>query len=124
MMCVLFVGQIPETVDYSDPALPPGLNAEKIYAGIDVAAAKIAEKGWLGDICNIAPDDGGIATLEKQLATTTYDCVVVGGGLRLPPKGLLMFEKVVNSIHKTAPGAAIAFNTRPEDTAEAADRWV
>jgi hypothetical protein len=124
MMRVLFVGQIPETVDYSDPALPPGLNAEKIYAGIDVAAAKIAEKGWLGDICNIAPDDGGIATLEKQLATTTYDCVVVGGGLRLPPKGLLMFEKVVNSIHKTAPGAAIAFNTRPEDTAEAADRWV
>ena len=124
MMRVLFVGQIPETVDYSDPALPPGLNAEKIYAGIDVAAAKIAEKGWLGDICNIAPDDGGIAALEKQLATTTYDCVVVGGGLRLPPKGLLMFEKVVNSIHKTAPGAAIAFNTRPEDTAEAADRWV
>ena len=124
MMRVLFVGQIPETVDYSDPALPPGLNAEKIYAGIDVAAAKIAEKGWLGDICNIAPDDGGIATLEKQLATTTYDCVVVGGGLRLPPKGLLMFEKVVNSIHKTAPGAAIAFNTRPEDTAEAAARWV
>ena len=123
-MRVLFVGQIPETVDYSDPALPPGLNAEKIYAGIDVAAAKIAEKGWLGDICNIAPDDGGIAALEKQLATTTYDCVVVGGGLRLPPKGLLMFEKVVNSIHKTAPGAAIAFNTRPEDTAEAAARWV
>ena len=124
MMRVLFVGQIPETVDYSDPALPPGLNAEKIYAGIDVAEAKIAEKGWLGDICNIAPDDGGIATLEKQLAATTYDCVVVGGGLRLPPKGMLMFEKVVNSIHKTAPGAAIAFNTRPEDTAEAADRWV
>ena len=124
MTRVLFVGQIPETVDYSDPALPPGLNAEKIYAGIDVAATKIAEKGWLGDICNIAPDDGGIATLEKQLATTTYDCVVVGGGLRLPPKGLLMFEKVVNSIHKTAPGAAIAFNTRPEDTTEAADRWV
>jgi hypothetical protein len=50
MMRVLFVGQIPETVDYRDPALPPGLNAEKIYAGIDVAAAKIAEKGWLGDI--------------------------------------------------------------------------
>ena len=123
-MRVLIVGRIPETVDYSDPALPPGLNAEKIYAGIDVAAAKIAEKGWLGDICNIAPDDDGIARLEKQLASTTYDCVVVGGGLRLPPKGLLMFEKVVNSVHKVAPGSAIAFNTRPEDTAEAADRWV
>jgi hypothetical protein len=121
---VLLVGQTPETVDYSDPALPPGLNAEKIQAGIDVAAAKIAERGWVGDICNIPPDDDGIATLEKQLASATYDCVVIGGGLRLPPKGLLMFEKVVNSIHKAAPGSAIAFNTRPEDTAEAADRWV
>ena len=124
MTRVLFVGQTPETVDYSDPALPPGLNAEKIQAGIDVAAAKIAERGWVGDICNIAPDDDGIATLEKQLASATYDCVVVGGGLRLPPKGLLMFEKVVNSIHKSAPASTIAFNTRPEDTAEAADRWV
>jgi hypothetical protein len=121
---VLLVGQTPETVDYSDPALPPGLNAEKIQAGIDVAAAEIAERGWVGDICNIPPDDDGIATLEKQLASATYDCVVIGGGLRLPPKGLLMFEKVVNSIHKAAPGSAIAFNTRPEDTAEAADRWV
>jgi hypothetical protein len=124
MTRVLFVGQLPETVDYSDPALPPGLNVEKIQAGIDVAAAKIAERGWIGDICNIPPDDDGIATLEKQLASATYECVVVGGGLRLPPKGLLMFEKVINTIHKAAPGAAIAFNTRPEDTAEAADRWV
>jgi hypothetical protein len=121
---VLFVGQLPETVDYSDPALPPGLNAQKIQAGIDLAAAKMAERGWLGEICNIAPNDDGIATLEKQLASATYDCVVVGAGLRLPPKGLLMFENVVNSIHKVAPDSAIAFNTRPEDTAEAADRWV
>ena len=62
--------------------------------------------------------------LEKQLASATYDCVVIGAGLRLPPKGLLMFEKVVNAVHKAAPGCAIAFNTRPEDTAEAANRWV
>jgi hypothetical protein len=121
---VLFVGQLPETVDYSDPALPPGLNAQKIQAGIDLAAAKMAERGWVGDICNIAPNDDGIATLEKQLASATYDCVVIGAGLRLPPKGLLMFENVVNSIHRVAPACAIAFNTRPEDTAEAADRWV
>ncbi len=124
MTRVLFVGQTPETVDYSDPALPPGLNVEKIQAGIDVATSKIAERGWIGDICNIPPDDDGIATLENQLASTTYDCVVIGAGLRLPPKGLLMFENVVNAIHKAAPNSAIAFNTRPEDTAEAADRWV
>jgi hypothetical protein len=29
---------------------------------------------------------------------------------------------VINAVHKAAPAAAIAFNTRPEDTAEAAAR--
>ena len=29
MTRVLLVGQEPETVDYSDPALPPGMDAKK-----------------------------------------------------------------------------------------------
>jgi hypothetical protein len=124
MTRVLFVGQAPDTVDFSDPSLPPGFNAQKIQAGIDLAAAKFAERGWVGDICMIRPDAAGLAMLEKQLAAGTYDCVVIGGGMRLPPKGLVLFEQVVNAIHKGAPGAAIAFNTRPEDTAEAAARWL
>ncbi|ESQ86485.1 hypothetical protein [Asticcacaulis benevestitus] len=124
MTKILFVGQKPDTVDFSDPALPPGFNAEKIQAGIDLAATRIAEKGWQGDICMITPDDAGLTTLTAQLATTAYDCVVIGGGLRMPPKSLLLFESVVNAVHKGAPGAAIAFNTRPEDTAEVATRWV
>jgi hypothetical protein len=121
---VLFVGQDPTTVDYNDPALPPGMNAQKIQAGIDLAAAKIAERGWAGDLCMIPPTDDGMATLEKQLASATYDCVVIGGGMRLPPKSLLLFEKVVNAVHKAAPGSAIAFNTVPQDTADAAARWL
>jgi hypothetical protein len=124
MTRVLFVGQAPDTVDYSDPALPSGMNAEKIQAGIDLAASKIAERGWIGDLCMIPPDAGGIAMLEKQLASAKYDCVVIGGGMRLPPKGLFLFEKVVNAVHRAASGSAIAFNTVPEDTADAAARWL
>ena len=122
MTRILFVGQKPETVDYSDPALPPGFNAEKINAGIAVAMAKIEERGWQGDACMIVPDDTAGPTIEKQLLSAKYDCVVIGGGLRLPPKSLALFERIVNVVRKTAPSAAIAFNTRPEDTAEAAAR--
>ena len=122
MTRILFVGQKPETVDYSDPALPPGFNAEKINAGIAVAMAKIKERGWQGDACMIVPDDTAGPTIEKQLLSAKYDCVVIGGGLRLPPKSLALFERIVNVVRKTAPSAAIAFNTRPEDTAEAAAR--
>jgi hypothetical protein len=42
--------------------------------------------------------------------------------VRLPPRGLALFEAVINAVHKAAPGAAIAFNTRPEDSADAAAR--
>ena len=124
MTHVLFVGQKPETVDFSDPSLPPGFNAEKIQAGIDLAETTMTERGWEADVCMIAPDDGGVAVLAAQLAKVDYDGVVIGGGLRIPPKGLLFFEKVVNAVHQGAPKAAIAFNTRPEDTAQAAARWL
>ena len=124
MTRVLFVGQQPETVDFSDPAMPPGLNAEKINTGIAIAKAKVTELGWQADLCMIPPDETAGPLLEKQLASATYDCVVIGAGLRLPPKTLLLFEKVINAIHRAAPNAAIAFNTRPEDTAEAAARWL
>jgi hypothetical protein len=122
MTRILFVGQKPETVDFSDPFLPPGFNAEKINAGIAIAVEKISERGWEGDTCMITPDDAGQAMLQRQLEGAAYDCVVIGGGLRLPPKGLALFESVVNIVHKAAPGAAIAFNTKPEDTADAAAR--
>lgn len=122
MIRILFVGQKPETVDFSDPALPPGFDAEKINAGIALAVAKIHDRGWQGDTCMITPDDAGLSMLQKRLQSAIYDCVVIGGGLRLPPKGLMLFERVVNVIHRSAPRAAIAFNTKPEDTAEAAAR--
>jgi hypothetical protein len=124
MTRILFVGQKPETVDYSDPSLPPGFDAEKIKAGIALGVSKIEERGWHCDTCMITPDGAGSAMLEAALAGAAYDCVVVGGGLRLPPKSLALFETVVNIIHKFAPGAAIAFNTRPEDTADAAARQI
>jgi hypothetical protein len=122
MTRILFVGQDPKTVDFADPALPPGFDAEKIQAGIDIAMAAMAARGWQADACMIAPDKTAAPTLEKQLASAIYDCVVIGGGLRIPPKSLALFETVVNAVHKAAPLAAIAFNTRPEDTAEAAAR--
>ena len=43
---------------------------------------------------------------------------------RLPPKSLLLFEAVINAVHRAVPGAFIAFNTRPEDSADAASRWL
>jgi hypothetical protein len=124
MTRILFVGQEPETVDFSDPALPPGFNAEKIHAGIAVAMRQMTERGWHADLCLVRPDATAAAAVERQLAANSYDGVVIGGGIRMPPKSLLLFETLINAVHKAAPAAFIAFNTRPEDTADAAARWL
>ena len=124
MTRVLLIGQTPETVDFADPAIPPGFNAEKIHAGIAIGMEKVKERGWKADLCLIAPDKTAALVLEKQLTSTSYDCVVIGGGIRIPPKSLSLFEVVINAVRKAAPNASIAFNTRPEDTAEAAARWL
>ena len=83
---------------------------------------QFAERGWESDVCFIRPDETAGPTVVHQLASTSYDCVVIGAGVRLPPRGLALFEAVINAVHKAAPGAAIAFNTRPDDSAVAAAR--
>jgi hypothetical protein len=67
MTNILFVGQKPETVDFSDPSLPPGFNAEKINAGIALGVKKIEEHGWKGDTCMITPDAAGSAIPAAQM---------------------------------------------------------
>ena len=124
MTRILLVGYDPETVDFADPALPPGMTIEKVHAGIAVALKQFAERGWEADVGYIRPDETAGPTVERQLGSTRYDCVVIGAGVRLPRRGLALFEAVVNAVHKTAPDAGIAFNTRPDDSADAAARWV
>ena len=124
MKHVLLVGYNPSTVDFADPALPPGMTAEKIHAGVEVALKQMADRGWQADYCYIRPDQTAVATVQRKLAEKPWDCVVVGAGLRLPPKSLALFEALINAIHRSAPATAIAFNTRPDDSADAAARWL
>jgi len=124
MKRVVLIGFDPTAVDFSDPALPPGMTAEKIHAGIKLALTDFAGRGWHPENCFIKPDETAVPTIERCLAADVYDCVVIGAGVRLPPNGLMLFEQVVNAIHRAAPQAAIAFNTRPEDSGAAAARWI
>jgi hypothetical protein len=100
------------------------MTVEKIRTGIAVALEQFAERGWEADVGFVRPDETAGPTVASQLASKTYDCVVIGAGVRLPPRRLAVFEAVINAVHRAAPGAAIAFNTRPEDSADAAARWL
>jgi hypothetical protein len=123
MKRVLLIGIKPEAVDISDPELPSGTTAQRIAAGIDATLADMRARGWEGEFCAILADQSAEATIAASLAET-WDCIVIGGGIRVPSRGLHLFERVINAVHRDAPRTPIAFNTSPSDTADAASRWL
>lgn len=120
---VLLIGEDPGLVDYADPAVPEGIDAEVIWDGITQAQKRFEDLGFRTDLCMTDRGETAEAVVEEKLNGSRYDCIVIGGGLRLPVN-LLLFEKVINAVHRRAPETPIAFNTRPEDSPEAAQRWL
>ena len=123
MTRVLLIGIAPDAVDISDPDLPSGITHEAIAKGIETTIADMQARGWHADFCSIRPDATAETTIAASLANA-YDCIVIGGGIRIPAKGLLLFERVINAVGNGAPGTPIAFNTSLENSADAAARWV
>ncbi|MFL1877290.1 hypothetical protein ACIKT0_19545, partial [Hansschlegelia beijingensis] len=41
---VLIIGEKPDMVDFSDPAIPPGMDAAKVQAGLDAAMRALRER--------------------------------------------------------------------------------
>jgi hypothetical protein len=121
---VLIIGEDPALIDFSDPAIPPGMTAQKVMEGLQTALNQLAGQGLRADVCLTDAGETAAAAIAEQLGRTAYDCIVIGAGIRTVPANLLLFEKVINAVHRHAPQAAIAFNTRPDDSAEAAARWL
>lgn len=126
MVRVLLVGFSPETEDFTDPNRPADMAAERVIADIEVGLDKIRNRGWIVERCFVRADEdveSARSLVEKRIldAEAPYDCIVIGGGIRLPSK-YLVCEAIVNAIRKAAPTAAIGFNSRPDETHDAVDR--
>lgn len=106
-----------------DPYRVPGpWDPEPVARGIEAGRARFVEHG-VGGLCLVALDgsDDVVDVVTAALSARPWECVVVGGGVR---QELPLFEQVVNLVRRYAPGAAVAFSTSPEDTFEAAARWI
>jgi hypothetical protein len=117
---VLLIGLIPELVDFSGM---PGMNAEKIHAGIIAEQKKIADAGFEPHQLLIDMGETAESVIRAKLAERAFGVVVFGAGLRVPPPHLGIFEKVINVVHANAPQAKLAFNTNPADSLDAIRRW-
>ena len=118
---VLAIGLDPR---YADFAAMPGLTPEVVRAWIDAQIEAMRAQGYEVESCLVDTGEEAHLAVEGVLRARAFDCVVIGNGLRTPPDQLLLFERIVNLVHDLAPGSRIAFNSKPSDTLEAAQRWV
>lgn len=121
---VLVIGLDPKLIDFSKPGYPPGMSAEKVFAGIKASEEELTRLGYSVSLCYIDFGETAAEVVRSALARTPFDCVMIGAGVRIVPSNFLLFEKLVNVVHEHAPRARICFNTLPSDTAAAVKRWV
>jgi hypothetical protein len=119
---VLLIGLDPKVVDYA--SLPTPLDEPTLRASLDADVRRLRESGY--DATWLFTDRGetAVSVVTTRLAAERFDCILVGAGIRTIPPLFPLFEKLVNAIHAGAPDAKIAFNTNPNDTPEAVQRWV
>lgn len=107
-----------------DPYRVPGpWDPQPVADGIEVGRSRFVGNGVGAVFCLVGLDgsDDVEAVVTAALCAQPWECVVIGGGVR---NQLELFERVVNLVRRLAPTAAIAFNSTPADTFEAAARWV
>lgn len=107
-----------------DPRTIPGFDPEPVVAAIERGQRRFEELGISYRMGLVPLDDSTGSRIAELVALEPYECVVVGGGIRKEESLLELFENVVNLVRRLAPDAAIAFNSSPDDTADAARRWV
>ncbi len=107
-----------------DPYRVPGpWDPKPVADAIEVGMARFADHGVGVETCLFGLDgsDDVAAVVTAALRGRPWECVTVGGGVRTE---LELFEQVINLVRRHAPTAAIAFNSTPADTFDAAARWI
>lgn len=123
---VLVVGLDPALIDFSGPdyRVFPGMSAEKVLAGLEADQERLNGLGYDAQVCLTDFGETAEAVLLERLEQQRFDCVLIGAGVRLVAANTALFEKLLNLVHEHAPQAKLCFNTNPNDTAEAVQRWV
>lgn len=108
-----------------DPYRVPGpWDPAPVADAIERGMTSLTDRGFDAEACLVGLD--GSEDIQKRISVALqaapWDCVVVGGGIRKPEDQLELFEAVVNLVVRHAAQAAIAFNSRPDDIADAVAR--
>jgi len=121
---VLIIGEDPKLVDFSAPGVPSNMSVEKVMDGLNGSRERLEGLGYPTSILLTRDAETVEAQVSQALRKNHYDIVVIGAGLRTLPPMAAQFEKLMDALHKEAPDAEFAFNSRPDDSDAAALRWL
>jgi len=119
---VLLIGLDPKLVDYAH--LPTKLDEPTLRAGLAADEKRLRDLGYDAKWLLVDRGDTAVAVASQALGNETFDCILIGAGIRTIPPMFLLFEMLVNVVHEKAPQAKICFNTGREDTVASVQRWV
>ena len=117
---VLLIGLDPGVVNYDKW---PGLTPEKLQGALNADRQTLNDSGYDASLCFVDHGETAESTVSNALQQHKYACILIGAGVRTDPDEFALFEKLVNLVHREAPGASICFNTGPTDSVDAVKRW-
>ena len=122
---VLVIGLDPTLIDFSHPDhTSTGMDTVKVLAGLKSSEDELTRLGYSVQMCLTDFGETAETVVQSQLKQKRFDCILIGAGVRTIPSNFILFEKLINVVHEYAPQAKLCFNTMPNDTAEAVQRWL
>jgi hypothetical protein len=124
MKKILFLGIDPKLIDVN-LATTTGWDANRVKAVAQEANNKLTELGYEVQNCLVDLGETAESVVSDTLTRESFECIMIGAGVRILPQHTVLFEKIINAVHQKAPPSSkICFNTNPDDSAEAVLRWV
>ena len=121
---VLIIGLDPTLIDFSQPGYAAGMNASKVLAGLKSSEDELTRLGYSVQMCLTDFGETAEAVVQNKLKQNSFNCILIGAGVRTNTSNFILFEKLINVVHEHAPQAKLCFNTLPSDTAAAVKRWL
>ena len=110
---VLLVGIDPKKLDFTKI---PNLTEQELSKALETERQKLAADGYDAEWCLVDLGETAEMKVREKLSGDTYNLVLVGAGIRVLPDNFLLFENLINVIHRYAPHSEIGFNTNQNDT--------
>lgn len=106
--------------------MPASIEADEQYFSEDVRTdlRSMRARGWKAEHVQVFPDEGLERGLLQHIFGGSYNCIVISTSVRMTTKHVHALELVLNAVRKAAPFTPVAFNSGPDESGEAAARWL